>query len=88
MSIRVHLWPILFFFEDALMRILHLDAGREMRGGQWQVLRLIEGLAAAGVESILMARENAPRLATTNPLRDLCLFVFICGRFCFPPRSR
>ena len=29
-----------------LMRILHLDAGREMRGGQWQVLRLIEGLAA------------------------------------------
>ena len=33
------------------MRILHLDAGREMRGGQWQVLRLIEGLAAAGVES-------------------------------------
>ena len=34
-----------------LMRILHLDARNdEMRGGQWQVLRLIEGLAAAGVE--------------------------------------
>ena len=30
------------------MRILHLDAGREMRGGQWQVLRLIAGLAAEG----------------------------------------
>src|ERR1019366_7664202 len=43
-----------------LMRILHLDAGREMRGGQWQVLRLIEGLAAAGVESTLLAREDAP----------------------------
>ena len=43
-----------------LMRILHLDAGREMRGGQWQVLRLIEGLAAAGVESTLLAREGAP----------------------------
>jgi hypothetical protein len=42
------------------MRILHLDAGREMRGGQWQVLRLIEGLAAAGVESTLLAREDAP----------------------------
>ena len=27
-----------------LMRILHLDAGREMRGGQWQVLRLIDAL--------------------------------------------
>ena len=42
------------------MRILHLDAGKEMRGGQWQVLRLIEGLAAAGVESTLLAREDAP----------------------------
>jgi hypothetical protein len=42
------------------MRILHLDAGKEMRGGQWQVLRLIEGLAAAGVESTLLARRNAP----------------------------
>jgi hypothetical protein len=42
------------------MRILHLDAGREMRGGQWQVLRLIEGLAASGVESTLLAREGAP----------------------------
>lgn len=42
------------------MRILHLDAGREMRGGQWQALRLIEGLAAAGVESTLLAREGCP----------------------------
>jgi hypothetical protein len=42
------------------MRILHLDAGREMRGGQWQVLRLIAGLASAGVESTLLAREGAP----------------------------
>jgi hypothetical protein len=42
------------------MRILHLDAGREMRGGQWQVLRLIEGLAGAGVESTLLARAGSP----------------------------
>jgi hypothetical protein len=42
------------------MRILHLDAGKEMRGGQWQVLRLIEGLAAAGVDSTLLARAGAP----------------------------
>ena len=35
-------------------------AGSEMRGGQWQVLRLIEGLAAAGVESTLLARAGAP----------------------------
>jgi hypothetical protein len=40
------------------MRVLHLDAGREMRGGQWQVLRLIEGLAAAGWESTLLARPD------------------------------
>ena len=42
------------------MRVLHLDAGKEMRGGQWQVLRLMEGLAAAGVESTLLARAGAP----------------------------
>ena len=42
------------------MRVLHLDAGREMRGGQWQVLRLMEGLATAGVESTLLARPGAP----------------------------
>ena len=42
------------------MRILHLDAGREMRGGQWQVLRLMQGLAGAGVESTLLARGRAP----------------------------
>jgi hypothetical protein len=42
------------------MRILHLDSGKEMRGGQWQVLRLIEGLAAAGVESTLLARRGSP----------------------------
>ena len=40
------------------MRILHLDAGREMRGGQWQVLRLLEGLAAAGHE--VLSRGGAP----------------------------
>ena len=42
------------------MRILHLDSGKEMRGGQWQVLRLIEGLAEAGVESTLLASDGAP----------------------------
>ncbi len=42
------------------MRILHLDSGREMRGGQWQVLRLHRGLVAAGHESLLLARKGAP----------------------------
>jgi hypothetical protein len=42
------------------MRVLHLDSGREMRGGQWQVLRLIEALAASGVESTLLAHDHSP----------------------------
>jgi glycosyltransferase involved in cell wall biosynthesis len=42
------------------MRILHLDSGREMRGGQWQVLRLLEGLRQAGIESVLLARRESP----------------------------
>jgi glycosyltransferase involved in cell wall biosynthesis len=42
------------------MRILHLDSGKEMRGGQWQVLRLIQGLADEGVDSTLLARAGAP----------------------------
>jgi len=42
------------------MRVLHLDAGKEMRGGQWQVLRLIEGLRAEGVDSTLLARPASP----------------------------
>jgi len=37
-----------------------LDAGKAMGGGQWQVMRLIEGLASAGVESTLLARAGAP----------------------------
>jgi hypothetical protein len=60
------------------MRILHLDAGREMRGGQWQVLRLVRGLAAEGVESTLLARQGAPlyRAAALAGLRVEPLSVF------------
>jgi hypothetical protein len=42
------------------MHILHLDSGREMRGGQLQVVRLIEGLLAAGVDCTLLARQGSP----------------------------
>jgi hypothetical protein len=38
------------------MRVLELDSGREMRGGQWQVLFLIEGLK----DAVLMARPGSP----------------------------
>jgi hypothetical protein len=45
------------------MRILHLDSGREMRGGQWQVLRLHKALMEAGHESFLLARRSASLIA-------------------------
>jgi glycosyltransferase involved in cell wall biosynthesis len=38
------------------VRILHLDSGREIRGGQWQVLYLLRGLRARGHELKLLAR--------------------------------
>ena len=52
------------------MRILHLDSGHEMRGGQWQVLRLHQALLEAGHQSFLMAREYSP-LLTLAAQRDL-----------------
>jgi glycosyltransferase involved in cell wall biosynthesis len=45
------------------MRVVHIDAGREMRGGQRQVLRLLEGLVQAGHDPLLLARDGAPLLA-------------------------
>ncbi len=42
------------------MRVVHIDCGREMRGGQWQALRLLRGLRDRGCESILMAKPKAP----------------------------
>lgn len=38
------------------MRVLHLDSGRVLRGGQRQVLLLMRELAALGVEQTLLAR--------------------------------
>ena len=51
------------------MRVLHLDSGKQMRGGQWQVLRLVEGLTAAGVESTLLAHRGAPLFAAARAKR-------------------
>ncbi|HBY64149.1 MAG TPA: hypothetical protein DEH78_30375 [Solibacterales bacterium] len=42
------------------MRILHLDSGREMRGGQWQALYLIDGLVRSGHECVLLSPANSP----------------------------
>ena len=42
------------------MKSLHIDTGREMRGGQWQALRLLRGLRERGDQPVLMAREEGP----------------------------
>lgn len=42
------------------MHILHIDLGREMRGGQRQVLMLMEGLRDTGHSSELLARAGSP----------------------------
>ena len=44
------------------MRILHIDCGRQMHGGQYQALRLHRGLLARGHESTLLAAEGSPLL--------------------------
>lgn len=50
----------------ATLKILHLDSGREMRGGQWQALRLHRGLVALGHESLLLALEGSPLMAAAR----------------------
>jgi glycosyltransferase involved in cell wall biosynthesis len=52
------------------LRVLHIDTGRELRGGQRQVLLLMKGLREAGHESVLLALENSPlwRAAVENDL--------------------
>src|SRR5439155_730490 len=37
------------------LRVLHLDCGRDWRGGQAQVLMLMQGLARRGVDNLLLA---------------------------------
>lgn len=45
--------------EHQPLRVLHLDSGREMRGGQWQALALHAGLRERGMESLLLARPGS-----------------------------
>src|SRR6266852_464365 len=41
------------------MNILHLDLGKEMRGGQHQVLLLMRALARRGHRQLLLARRGS-----------------------------
>ena len=43
------------------MRILHIDTGETMQGGQWQVLYLVEGLVSKGLkDAVLLAPASSP----------------------------
>ncbi|MCS7041894.1 MAG: glycosyltransferase family 4 protein [Bryobacteraceae bacterium] len=51
------------------MRVLHLDAGRTMRGGQHQALALAEELGRMGVECLLAAPRGSPLLEAARQQR-------------------
>ena len=42
------------------MKILHVDLGKEMRGGQYQVLLLMEAFAKRGHRQMLLAHRGSP----------------------------
>jgi len=42
------------------MRILHVDLGRQMRGGQFQALQLIDALSAQGIEQQFLSPHGEP----------------------------
>lgn len=44
------------------MRILHVDTGRQMRGGQWQLLLLAQALRRRGHEQEILASAGCPLL--------------------------
>jgi glycosyltransferase involved in cell wall biosynthesis len=65
---------------------LHIDAGREMRGGQWQALYLMRGLAERGHAVRLLAPRGSPLLDTAvasqleaKPLGRAALFTAVSG---------
>lgn len=42
------------------MRVLHLDSGKQMRGGQWQTLYLAVGQKTIGWQPLLLASPHSP----------------------------
>ncbi len=50
------------------MRILHLDSGLAMRGGQWQTLRLAAGLSRSGHTVTVLSPKGSPCLEMARQL--------------------
>lgn len=51
------------------MRILHIDTGRQMRGGQWQALRLVQGLVERSIDCELLTPESGALFKAAGSLR-------------------
>lgn len=51
------------------MRVLHIDLGQELRGGQHQVLLLLKKLREAGHDSTLLVRADSPLAESAFALR-------------------
>lgn len=49
------------------MKILHVDTGLDLRGGQYQLLMLLRGLKAQGHEQTLLARGDMARAWPSSP---------------------
>lgn len=58
------------------MRIVHVETGRHLYGGAYQVLLLIKGLAALGVENILCAPKDSAIAREAAPYATLSLLSF------------
>jgi glycosyltransferase involved in cell wall biosynthesis len=56
------------------MRVLHLDSGRALQGGQIQVMRLIEGLERLRVDQIVLARGELQRKVGAGPFNMATIY--------------
>ena len=57
------------------MRVLHLDSGPTLQGGQIQVIRLVEGLERLRVNQIVLARGELQRKVGAGPFNLATVFA-------------
>lgn len=67
---------------------LHLDAGRDLRGGQRQVLALLTGLAARGLQAELGCPQRSPLFAAARAAGIRCRALTLRSGFDFPSAVR
>jgi glycosyltransferase involved in cell wall biosynthesis len=53
------------------MKVLHVEGGRHLHGGAYQVLHLVTGLAARGYESLLVCPRGSELAAAARPFADV-----------------